>query len=107
MGLVRQLMMTLAKEGTPRESEEIDLPYDQAIIDEHLRIMAQAGLITLTTMRAGVVVQSIEWAGYDFLDSARDDVIWKRVMRNIASTSKTVGFEVLMAKLKQATLDDG
>jgi hypothetical protein len=61
----------------------------QAEVDEHVRIMIDAGLLDgqpKTMMLAGyrpTFIRGLSWHGHDFLDAARDDSIWKKVREKV------------------------
>ncbi len=100
MSLVRKLILSLEDIALPIESDELDLEVDQDSIDCHLRLMIEAGLITGTTTRGGVIVSRLTWAGHDFADASRDDVVWKKAIRHIGERTKSVTFDVLISVLK-------
>ena len=62
------------------ESSESRLPREQAeLLEYHLTLLDNAGLITIQAKLSGAVWQigQITWAGHDFLDTIRDPAIWR------------------------------
>jgi hypothetical protein len=45
----------------------------------------------------------LTWEGHDFLDAARSETIWKKVMNKVKDSTGTVAFEVLKALLIAAS----
>lgn len=90
MDLVRNLLLEI-EDGrrafelmTPEIAEILGengtgkMPRDQAeLIEYHLALLDEAGLITIQAKLSGAVWQigQITWAGHDFLDTIRDPAI--------------------------------
>ncbi|WP_231730349.1 DUF2513 domain-containing protein [Novosphingobium sp. Fuku2-ISO-50] len=61
-------------------SSEGRLPREQAeLLEYHLTLLDNAGLITIQAKLSGAVWQigQITWAGHNFLDTIRDPAIWR------------------------------
>lgn len=67
----------------------------------HLDLMEEAGLIDIMFRSAGgsIIVESITWAGHDFLDSVRDPAIWKATKAG-AEGLGLAGFDPIKALAK-------
>lgn len=50
------------------------------------------------------VVNSLTWAGHEFLEASRDDSRWEKVKRLLLEKTGGLSFEVLKAGLVQAML---
>ncbi len=78
----------------------------QAEVDEHVRIMIDAGLLDgqpKTMAAAGyhpTFIRGLSWHGHDFLDAARDDSIWKKVREKIVKAAGSMAFDVVVELLK-------
>lgn len=68
----------------------LDLLFDQALIDGQNLSASEAFVIT-----------GITWKGHDFLDSIRKDVIWKRVLKKLASVGGAASLEIVVQLAKQ------
>lgn len=100
MHLIRRLVLLFETVAPGTESDSLEIDVDTDVIDYHLRLMGEAGLIEISTMRSGVVFRRMTWAGHDFADACRDEVLWKRTMRTIADKATSVTFDVLLHLLK-------
>lgn len=73
--------------------------FDQSTITEHVRILVNQGLLAGkvydTYSGSSYLITGINWEGYDFLENARNDTIWKKVM----SESKAKGTSMTMVVL--------
>lgn len=76
------------------------------IVDYHVHLMSQAGLITaidttaLDSASPGAIPLGITWAGHDFLDAAKDDTLWNKAKATVIKPAAGVAFDVLLAWLK-------
>ena len=51
---------------------------------------------TLHRLEPGqILVQGISWEGHEFLDSVRDDSIWRQILQRVGGTSATVALHVI------------
>ena len=74
--------------------------YDPAVVNGHIRLLDDAGLIdTSGSGNVRWVVSGLTWAGHDFLDAARDEGRWTKAKERLADagvgTSLTLLKEVL------------
>lgn len=110
MDLVRDLLLEI--EGgrrafelmTPEIAEILGeegagkMPREQAeLIEYHLALLDEAGLITIQAKLSGAVGQigQITWAGHDFLDTIRDPAIWRETK---AGAKQAGGFSLDLLK---------
>ncbi len=100
MQVIRKLILYLEEAEPGCDSDDIDLELDTDVLEYHMRLMDEAGLICITPMRGGVIFNRMTWQGHDFADAARDDVVWKKTLRKVAETTKSVTFELLTHLLK-------
>jgi len=73
-------------------------PREQAeLIEYHLALLDEAGLITIQAKLSGAVWQigQITWAGHDFLDTIRDPAIWRETK---AGAKQAGGFSLDLLK---------
>jgi hypothetical protein len=81
--------------------------YSVNTVNEHIELLIEAGLIEgyVTRFADGETghnsIRRLTWAGHDFLESMRDDTIWKRVKETVIKPAGGVGFEILKEILKK------
>lgn len=95
MDLVRETLLAIEEGKTWFETGEItDEGFDVAepelgtrrLLDHHLHIMRQAGLIEFDAATdGGVLVKGLTWDGHEFLDAVRDPEVWKRTKNGAAT----------------------
>ena len=117
MDLIRNLLMRI--EEFP---SKIDDNYDYTMnfkgyknqeINFHLNLLKDAvyidGIIQKSIINKHISINyetlELSWKGYEFLDLARDNTIWKKAKKTIADKIQTGSFEVLMAVLVQMAKD--
>lgn len=74
------------------------MPREQAeLIEYHLALLDEAGLITIQAKLSGAVWQigQITWGGHDFLDTIRDPAIWRETK---AGAKQAGGFSIDLLK---------
>jgi len=80
--------------------------FSEEQIGYHVYIMGQAGLITaaettcMSDPSPSAIPMSITWAGHDFLDSVKDETLWKKAKTMVLKPAAGVAFDVLVAWLK-------
>lgn len=88
----------------------LDIPdYSEKEVCYHVKLLEEAGLIEARIMTAmggefECVVNSLTWAGHEFLEAARDNSRWEKVKRLVVEKTGSLPFEVLKAGLLQAML---
>jgi hypothetical protein len=76
------------------------------LIGYHVYLMDQAGLVqaagatTLGSSSPHSILLEVTWAGHDFADAARDDVLWKKATISILKDGASFSFELLKEWLK-------
>jgi len=87
MDLVRLLLLKLESMSDDAHSVSILDPagfdlegYSAEQVDYHLNLLVDANLVDQGGSGAlsGYMFKQLTWAGHDFLDSVRDDEIWRR-----------------------------
>lgn len=73
--------------------------YDSATINEHIELLIEAGLlagkVARTRGRGIASVTHLTWAGHDFLQSLRDDTIWKKAKEQVLKPGASWTFDIL------------
>lgn len=56
----------------------------------HMKLLREAELVDASPMGGGWLIESMTWAGHDFLDSVRDETVWaktKEITKSVGSVS--------------------
>jgi DNA-binding transcriptional ArsR family regulator len=101
MDLVRCILLEIEKESYIEHSFDLDIrDYPKEVVDYHLVILNEAGLIKVLDMSGeeGVYLRPIRltWQGHEFLETVRNDTQWGEVKKVM---SKTGGIAFEVAKL--------
>ena len=79
--------------------------FDRATLNEHVRLLAEAGLIEVTDLGDlegdDFRCERLTWAGHDFLSSARNESVWQQVRSDLKKKAADVPFSVLSELLKR------
>jgi hypothetical protein len=83
--------------------------YTPRQVSYHVKLVAQAGLIEAVDFSSQEGLhwraKALTWAGHEFLDAARDDVIWAAVQAQIRETGGAIPFQVMQALLMRAAAE--
>lgn len=108
--VIRQIMMEIEKCGDSTGLGELEIPdLDTATITYHLRLLYQAGLVqgidvSNHSTPFNLLNMNLTWEGHDFLDSARNNTLWKKVQKKIGDTVGSVSIEVLKSLLVRESM---
>lgn len=73
--------------------------HDQSVINYHLTILYEAGLIHAhPASSAGdmdIIPVRLTWEGHEFLDSARSDTIWNKTLKQAGEFSESIAIPLL------------
>jgi hypothetical protein len=104
--LIRNLLLLIECHPQANAPDIIEVPgYQKDTINYHLALLLDASLIEgTTTMVRGqdypeVSVHRLTWAGHDFLETAREDTVWKRALTILANKGGAITFDILRALL--------
>jgi hypothetical protein len=110
MGLVRDILLTA--EALKFEDGEPYEPYRAKTPDEayQIALMKDAGLVdaaidTTHGIPEGAAIVRLTWAGHEFLDSSRDNKIWKMAKKHVLKPGMSWTFSLLSEWLKQQAHD--
>ena len=100
MELVRRVL--LETEQSPTVDDLIDLKiegYSLEEISHHVKILAEAGLLEAQDLTTHDEFEwkpkSLTWKGYEFLDAARNETVWRKTTDLVKDKGGSVPFEVL------------
>lgn len=106
--LVRQILLK-AESSLPGESIDSFTceEFDEATIIEHIEIMIESKLLDGDVNKtqagsSGFLLHKITWEGHNFLENARNDTIWKKVMAQAKEKGTSTSFVVLNGLLTKA-----
>jgi hypothetical protein len=102
MELVRKILLEIEnrESGYAPHNFEIN-DYTQEQIRYHAHIMWKGGLIEaidrtdLSSTSPQAIPKSLTWSGHEFLESARNDTVWKKAMNTVQEKGGTINIQVL------------
>jgi hypothetical protein len=107
--LIRNILLDV--ESCPPGQPITGFTYDgkeQPEILEHVVLLTNAEFIE-GDVRLGAngaphacCIRRLTWKGHEFLDSARDDVLWRKVLSQVKERTVSVSLEVLQSLLTKA-----
>ena len=105
--LIRTILLSMEanEHGFAGTSPAIE-GHSEEQIGYHVYLMGQAGLITtadatcLSDQSPNAIPLSITWAGHDFLDSVKDETLWKKAKTIVLKPAAGVAFDVLVEWVK-------
>ena len=84
---------------------QVDLsPYNEEHLKYHKKLLLDRGFIEGIEISSlvglsEVIIESLTWAGHDFLDDARDDRVWQEAMQEIGKYVGSASLDVVKAVL--------
>jgi len=102
--LVRKILLAMEayQHGFAPEPFTVD-GYDQGVIEHHVWLMEQGGLITasdkssLQDPSATAIAESITWEGHEFLDAVRNDKVWSKLKAEMKDRGIALPFSLLQS----------
>jgi len=104
MDLIRALLLDTEGEEKPDLSRWTE---QQQVY--HMGLLIEAGLVHGQIMEdsngdiASTVTTRVTWDGHEFLDSARDDTVWRKVKEKLSVVGSNVALPILTAMLTDLT----
>ena len=106
MELVRKILQEAEaldyEEGEPPEryrAQTCDEAYQIALMRD--ASLVQADVDTTNGIPSAATIVRLTWAGHDFLDSSRDNKIWKMAKEHVIKPGASWTFSLLLEWLKQ------
>lgn len=90
-----------ADDSTLRCADLVDGTHSEISVARHVHLLVEAGYLKanlLTLEGRGALSGNIErltWAGHEFIESARNETIWRKAKRKLGDTIGGVPFEIL------------
>jgi hypothetical protein len=105
--LIRKILLEVQASPAGVRPFSVEFPdkYDQAVVNEHVELLIEAGLIKgkLIKGRSGVVgmaIHALTWEGHDFIQAAEKDAIWKKSLEIVKDKGGAITFDLLKELLK-------
>ena len=103
MDLVRTLLQFFEEKEPPNHVEIPPIDgYDESTIRTHLVLMHDAGLLRCEPVRSSssdrviyVLPFELTWAGHDFLQTIRDDNLWRKAKEYVLKPGASWSFDIL------------
>lgn len=102
MDLVREILIHVSESNSPVDASVfVDTHNDSEKIIYTIDIMKEAGLVKASIQKAFQVgyvsasINSLTWEGHDFLDSVRNDKVWKEVKKTISKVAGVTSITII------------
>ncbi len=103
MNLVRKMLLEIETQESGYAPENLAIDgYDQKQIYYHAYIMTQSGLIESTkypeffnSKSPQAIPKSLTWKGHEFLESARNETLWKKAMNMVNEKGGSITISAL------------
>jgi hypothetical protein len=108
MELVRTILLQVENDDRSLDIEG----YESSTVEKHFELLVEAGLLKANIKHTGdgslifLGTPRLSWEGYEFLDAARNDTIWKKAKKTLEGTTSSISFAVLKALLTQLALSE-
>jgi hypothetical protein len=102
--LVRKLLLFFKEKGNPGmvENPEVGPEYSESVVQYHLRLMYQAGMLNCEAERSStsdriirVYPFDLTWEGHEFLAKISADGVWPKLKAMIGSKGGSMAFTVI------------
>jgi len=102
MDLIRAILLKLEDHEHGFAPQELDVPgYSDEQVGFHVHLLGQAGLlvaIDVTGMGCEsprALARSLTWQGYEFLEPARSEPLWRKALSQVGKAGAGASFEIL------------
>lgn len=106
INLVRAILIEVEQQESIDVQGEIHVSnYSQDVINYHIYIMEQGGLLSGTALKnqSSIIPRFVgvclTWQGHEFLDAARDETRWKKAINMVQNHGNSVTIGVLIQLL--------
>jgi len=113
MNLIREILLKLEAHEHGHAPGKLEIPgYSDEQIGFHIFLMGQARLlvthdVTNAADRSpAAMALSMTWDGYEFLDAARNDSVWKKARHEVTRAGVSAGFELVKQLLIGVAKDE-
>ncbi len=102
MELIRKILFFLEDRPTCKVETEFSIEgYERSIIEYHLLLLAQAGLVDFEPSKTknGRIIRAyvlgLNWAGHEFLDAIRTERVWRKLLKYAKDKGGSLPFDLL------------
>ena len=105
--MIRSILLQAEKAPSNQPLQQLSFAGDilESDIAEHLELMIEQKLIdgeVLSREPLAFGIYKVTWSGHDFLENARNDTLWKKVMSEAKSKGTSMTLVVLNGLLSKA-----
>ncbi|MBC2592864.1 DUF2513 domain-containing protein [Ruficoccus amylovorans] len=105
--LIRSIMLQVeqADSGTALVVLEVGPDIRDSAVAEHIELMVEADLVVGEVFSRDPLtfaIQRLTWGGHDFLENARNDTIWKKVVAQSKAKGSSMTLTILNGLLSRA-----
>jgi hypothetical protein len=107
LDLIRKLLLLLESHEHGYAPAVISIDgYTDEQIGFHVHLLGEAGLAvvadttSLSSPSPSAMPQHLTWAGYEFLEAAKDETVWGKAKEKVIKPAGGVAFTVLLEWLK-------
>ena len=103
--LIRKILLHIEEADEPLSSDEIEIvDYEPGIVDYHVQLLVEAQYLVGISVASfdnpyGWIGLRLTWDGHDFLDSARNENVWRATTMTIGQQLGTASMEIVKALL--------
>ena len=104
INLLRAILLQVEQEGNPEEPLLTALTiegYDQPLVNEHVKLLIEAGYLegelkySTNNRILLTAIRSLTPKAYDFLDNIRNDMLWKRILERVSTTTGSASLQII------------
>ena len=101
---IRHILLSTEKLDDSKITTELlsDESYSSKTISEHIKCLLDVDYIEVSgpirTMRSeydGYIIHRLTMQGHQYLDSVRDDAVWKKTLRTIGSKTTSISLDIV------------
>lgn len=107
LDLIRKLLLVMESREHAFVREELSIEgYSQEQIGFHIYLLGEAGLAKvldnshINSESPSALPMHLTWAGYEFLEAAKDETLWGKAKEKVIKPAGGVAFGVLVEWLK-------
>lgn len=107
LDLIRKLLLLMESYEHGYAPTEISIDgYTDEQIGFHVHLLGEAGLAVvadttnLSSLSPSAMPRHLTWAGYEFLEAAKDETVWGKAKEKVIKPAGGVAFTVLLEWLK-------
>ncbi len=107
--LVKKILLAIEAQEKPNPKFSI-AGYDEEVVSYHIKLLRDAGLIEalvneMMDWKIRAIPKRLTWEGHEWLDLARNDKVWTKAKKLVASKGLEIPFNILGLLLKELVKD--